>query len=44
MYKRDSAIRSQHSGVSSLYEHLTMAEMTDKELNEHMDKYEQASV
>ena len=44
LYKGGTKIFSRHSGVSSLYERLTMAELTDQELNDHMDDYEEVSI
>ena len=43
LYKSGTLICSRHSGVS-LYERLTMAEMTDQELNDYMDDYEPVSI
>ena len=43
-YLRDAPIGPRHSAVLLCIERLTMAEMTDQELNDHMDDYEQVSI
>ena len=43
-YIRDAPIGSRHSAVLLCIERLTMAEMTDQELNDHMDDYERVSI
>ena len=43
-YIRDAPIGSRYSAVLLCIERLTMAEMTDQELNDHMDDYEQVSI
>ena len=43
-YKSSNGIRSRYSAVLLCIERLTMAEMTDQELNDHMDDYEQVSI
>ena len=44
LYKSESLIRSRHSAVYQCIERLTMAELTDQEMNDHMDHYEQVSI
>ena len=43
-YLRDALVKPLHSAVSLCIERLTMAEMTDQELNDHMDDYERVSI
>ena len=44
LYKSRTKICSRHSAVSLCIERFkTMAELTDQEMNEHMDDYEQVS-
>ena len=43
-YLRDAPIGPRHSAVLLCIERLTMAELTDQELNDHMDDYEQVSI
>ena len=43
-YLRDAPIGPRHSAVLLCIERLTIAEMTDQELNDHMDDYEQVSI
>ena len=46
LYKSDSATYSQHSAVLLCIERQeeAMAELTDQEMNDHMDDYEEVSV